>query len=428
MSDSTTPLNTLNLQSIFGSAVAGFGVAGPLCVAVSGGADSMALLHLATGWAAENGADLYALTVDHGLRKEAAAEAEMVAAWCAENSVPHSILRWNHNITPDGNLQAEARLARYRLMGEWCSKRDCNVLLTAHHSDDQAETVLMRLMRGSGVDGLAAMAPGSPLPVPGVADDLKLFRPLLGVRRASLRDYAFEHALPFVDDPSNEDTGFDRVAVRRAVEMLGMDVPRLARTAQVMQAEQQALNWAMAEAAKTCIEISPHGFVGLNQTALGVLPPALATRLARRVVRAMGNAAYPPPRDRLERFTHAVLHGHAATLAGLAAAAGPDGQSLIFPEQPPAAMLLEGQAWQNWDARFAFNSGGEKAEILPRAALSATALGDEITGLLSGLPAAVRPSVPVLRTPDGTLWLPSFGLMPSGMRIELTIGHMFSAS
>lgn len=160
-------------------------------IAVSGGADSMALLACAARcWPGQ----VEGATVDHGLRPEARAEAGMVATWCAGQGIAHRILTLDAPLT--GNLQASAREARYGLLDAWREARGLGWLMTGHQADDQIETMLLRLNRGSGVGGLAAVR----------ARRGPLLRPLLGVRRAALRDYCLAHAIPFVDDPSNVDT------------------------------------------------------------------------------------------------------------------------------------------------------------------------------------------------------------------------------
>jgi tRNA(Ile)-lysidine synthase len=182
---------------------------GPLGVAVSGGGDSTALLLLLRAWAAGTGRAIAAVTVDHGLRAESAAEAASVAALCARHGIAHEILRWTR---PDrGNLQAMARDGRRALIADWASARGMGAVALGHTLDDQAETVLIRLGRGSGVDGLAAMAPVSE------ADGLPWLRPLLAVRRGTLRDWLRAEGVAWSEDPSNDDPAFARVRARRAL-------------------------------------------------------------------------------------------------------------------------------------------------------------------------------------------------------------------
>lgn len=186
-----------------------------VAVAVSGGADSFALLHMAQQWCRKKRINLQAFTVDHGLRAESKREAEAVAKWCAENNIPHEILFWEGE-KPKTGLQDAARIARKQLLGEACARRNISHLLLGHHADDQAETVLMRLQRGSGLKGVLGMRP--------LKQDefsaIEIIRPLLELRRQSLRDYAAVEKLPFHDDPSNEDTRFERTRVREALKHL----------------------------------------------------------------------------------------------------------------------------------------------------------------------------------------------------------------
>jgi len=178
---------------------------GPLGVAISGGGDSTALLLLLH--AARRA--VLAVTVDHGLRPESAAEAAAVGALCAARGIPHDTLVWAEG-PESGNLQARARQARRRLIADWARGRGIGDVALGHTLDDQAETVLLRLARGSGVDGLAAMAAVAE------GDGVRWHRPLLGIGRGALRDWLRGEGVAWIDDPSNEDPRFDRVRVRAA--------------------------------------------------------------------------------------------------------------------------------------------------------------------------------------------------------------------
>ena len=178
----------------------------PLGVAVSGGPDSLALLMLA---AAARAGRVSAATVDHRLRPGSNAEAEVVAAVCARLAVPHDTLRLDWPEPPDSNIQARARDARYAALAGWAADRGLAAVATAHHADDQAETLLMRLARGSGVGGLAGVQPRRPL-----GHGRLLVRPLLGWRRSDLAGIAAAAGLVPVDDPANRDARFDRTRAR----------------------------------------------------------------------------------------------------------------------------------------------------------------------------------------------------------------------
>ncbi|MCH8169255.1 MAG: tRNA lysidine(34) synthetase TilS, partial [Proteobacteria bacterium] len=172
-------------------------------VAISGGGDSTALLIIAARWAGKRGRAIAAATVDHGLRRESAAEAAGVAALCARLGIAHRILPAGDLAAAGGNLSAAAREARFALLGDWARARDLSAVLLGHTMDDQAETVLMRLARGSGAEGLAAMQPVLR------RDRMLWLRPLLGVRRAALRAVLRDAGIDWVEDPTNQDAHFD---------------------------------------------------------------------------------------------------------------------------------------------------------------------------------------------------------------------------
>lgn len=200
-------------------------------VAVSGGPDSMALLWLA---ATLFPGQVQAATVDHGLRSGSAAEARMVAAYCAREHVPHMTLKPRAPI--QGSLQAAARTERYALLDQWRDAQGLDHILTAHHADDQLETIIMRLNRSSGVGGLAAIR----------AANGAVLRPLLGWRRSELTQLALDQHLPFVDDPSNGDDRFDRARLRHALrQQTAIDPEAAARSARWLAEADEALDWAV---------------------------------------------------------------------------------------------------------------------------------------------------------------------------------------
>ncbi|MGB1548602.1 MAG: tRNA lysidine(34) synthetase TilS, partial [Alphaproteobacteria bacterium] len=184
-----------------------------LAVAVSGGTDSLALTLLAAEWAKARGGVVLALTVDHGLRREAAAEARQVGKWLRAQRIPHRILRWEGK-KPKTGIQEAAREARYGLLTERCRKEGILHLLLAHHQEDQAETFLFRMMRGSGIEGLAAM------PRLAEREDLRLLRPLLEIPKARLRATLEAAGQDWIEDPSNADRAFARVRLREAFPAL----------------------------------------------------------------------------------------------------------------------------------------------------------------------------------------------------------------
>lgn len=212
-------------------------------MAVSGGPDSLALLLLAHG--ALPGRVL-AATVDHGLRPESPAEAHAVAALCRRIGVPHEIA---HVHVAAGNLQERARAARYAALCASFARRGARVFATAHHAEDQAETVLMRLARGSGLAGLAGIRARRTIASPAPTGDCLVVRPLLAWRRAELAGVLSAAGVEAAEDPSNADPRFDRVRMReRLAAMPWLDPRAVARSAALLQEAEEAVDAAVAGA------------------------------------------------------------------------------------------------------------------------------------------------------------------------------------
>jgi tRNA(Ile)-lysidine synthase len=189
-----------------------------ILLAVSGGPDSIALMLLAAHWAGRLAAapPISVATVDHGLRKNAAHEAKMAGRWASELSLPHAILVWE-GVKPKSRIQERAREARYELLFQHAAKIGASCVMTAHHADDQAETILFRLLRGSGISGLAGMQNVSE------RNGLILARPLLDYAKADLIAFCNAKAHPFIEDPSNDDPRHARTRLRRLLAREGLD-------------------------------------------------------------------------------------------------------------------------------------------------------------------------------------------------------------
>src|SRR5712671_1261567 len=210
-----------------------------IVLAVSGGPDSIALMWLAARWrrALARGPRLIAVTVDHGLRPGAAAEARYVKRLARSLDLPHRTLRWT-GPKPKTGLPAAARTARYRLLAQAARASGATHILTAHTRDDQAETLLMRLLRGSGIGGLAAMARESE------RDGVLLARPFLHVSKSQLVATLKKAKIGFADDPTNRDTSFTRPRLRAIMPVLaaeGGDARNLARLASRLARANQAV-------------------------------------------------------------------------------------------------------------------------------------------------------------------------------------------
>lgn len=282
-------------------------------IAVSGGPDSLALLLLA---AEAMPGRVEAATVDHRLREGSADEAEAVARVCATLSVPHQILTARWAEPPTANVQARARAERYVLLGAWASEAKLAAVVTAHHADDQAEGLLMRLARGAGVAGLGGTRARRAL-VEGVV----LVRPLLGWRKAELGEVVAAAGMTPADDPSNRDPRHDRVRMREwLAEAEWADPARLAASAAWLGEADEALDWALARLVPERVVCEQIGGDGDAVTVdANDLPRELQRRLLLVAFARMGAAA--PRGADLARAMAALERGETVTLAGLKLAA-----------------------------------------------------------------------------------------------------------
>jgi tRNA(Ile)-lysidine synthase len=325
-----------------------------LGLAVSGGSDSLSLLVLAVEWARDRGRGVVAATVDHGLRPEALAEAEGVAAICAQLGVPHDILTWSHFGRSGGAPgQAEARRARHALLAGWALARDVGIIALGHTRDDRIETFLMRARQGSGWHGLAGPLPLAPSPVWPEGRGLQLCRPLMAFAREELRDELRARSIGWVDDPSNEAERYERVRTRQLVARLepeGRD-----RIIRIMGAAIDARVAALA-GARAALDLCQHDG---NETTLPLavisgLAEDAKLRLVEALVMAAGGAETRPRLEALERLSGRLVEvggmSGGMTLAG--AWVRRKGASIGF-SPAPARRGAEEAAPPAWDRAHA---------------------------------------------------------------------------
>ncbi len=287
-----------------------------LLLAVSGGPDSMAMLDLVRRcWAGP----VAAATVDHGLRPESAGEADMVASFCVGFEVPHAILRPSAPIT--GSLQSAARAARYDLLHSHADLCHAACIVTAHHADDQLETMLMRLARGSGVGGLAGVR----------ARNGRIIRPLLGFRKAELVAYCEQQGIAFVSDPSNANPDFDRVRMRSALAQFDAVDPLMAvRSAEALAEAAAALDWITEREALSAIVASDAG-VELRSI---LYPPGLLRRLVGRCLDVI-QPGLAPRGAQIDRLIGALHSGEQAMIGDILCRPSADGTGWHFAPAPP---------------------------------------------------------------------------------------------
>lgn len=279
----------------------------PLCdrqavgLAVSGGADSLALLLLVARWR-EGRAEaprIFVYSVDHGLRPEAAGEAAFVVTEATKLGLPARALRWEGS-KPASGLQVAARTARYRLIAEAMAADGAELLLTAHHLADQAETVLMRLAHGSGVEGLRGMDAWA------FVEGCEIYRPLLGTDPGMLCDLVDAAGLVPVDDPSNRDRDYERVRWRQLLPQLaalGLDAARLGTFAQRMADADAVIGDATEVEHMALVALPSAGHTELPHDRFALLPRAVAVRLLGQVLGTIGGNRKPHALGPLERLS-----------------------------------------------------------------------------------------------------------------------------
>jgi tRNA(Ile)-lysidine synthase len=282
----------------------------PGAVAVSGGGDSIALMHLLAGWAKKKRRPLpHVVTVDHGLRAESAKDARAVLRWAKAAGLKSHALRWD-GPHPKADIEAAAREARYRLMGEWAKKNKIAALYVAHTRDDQAETFLLRLMRGSGLDGLAAMRAIASYPLASFRE-LMVVRPLLAMEREQVRAHLKSAGHDWLEDAMNLDERFARVRLRKAwsaLEGAGLNKARLAGAAAHLARAREALDEVtQAVLTRSCRRYKSG--LQFDPAALTSAPREIGLRALAQMLMIVSGHAYRPRFERLERLFDRLARG-----------------------------------------------------------------------------------------------------------------------
>lgn len=377
-----------------------------LAVAVSGGPDSLCLSLLLQRWVLSRHGRITALTVDHGLRPESAAEARQVRRWLAAQGITHRTLRWDRGTDAPplgGGLQAAAREARYRLLGTACRESGILHLALAHQRDDQAETFLLRLARGSGRDGLAAMAVASD------RNGIRLLRPLLSVPRSRLAATLRAQRQEWIEDPSNANTAHARIRMRRLLPSLagaGVTAAHLAETSAALGRARRSMEDMVAALLAVAVETDPAGYLWLDPAAVAGAPVEVSQRALARCLMAIGGGAYAPRQERLLRLHRQIAAGRLTTGATLGGCriVSHKGRLLVCRELAAvgAACALAADLAMRWDGRFAveLRGGGGKSGRFQLAALGAAGyravLARQPELRRHPIPAIARPVLPAL--------------------------------
>lgn len=385
---------------------------GRIGVAVSGGSDSTALLLLMRDWAAARGRAIAAVTVDHGLRPESAAEAAAVSELCGRLGVPHATCR-RDAAALRGNLQAAAREARLALIAAWAAERDVAAVALGHTLDDQAETFVLRLARGSGVDGLAGM------PASGRVNGLTLLRPMLALRRAALRAWLAEAGVAWAEDPTNEDSRFDRVRARAALPALaalGIGPERLAATAGAMARSRAALEASAGELARLALTPGAGGDLALDPDAIADAPEELGLRVMAGALVWVSGARFRPRLRQTRAALAACVSG--ALGRGLTAhgcVLRPSGAGVAIRREPSRVAAPTRLASGRWDGRWRYVGPADASGRLRMGALGARELSKLAGWRQAGLARETLLSAPAVRDGERLVAAPLAGLGDPGL-------------
>ncbi len=345
---------------------------GLIGLAVSGGSDSMAMLHLMARAVPRAGAGLRVVTVDHRLRPEAAAEAAAVGRVCAGLGLAHEVLDWHHGPL-HGNLMETARQARYGLMAGWARRHGIGRVMVAHTADDQAETLLMGLARSAGLDGLSGMRPEWQ------QDGITFCRPFLRHSRAALRAYLLRHGRGWMDDPSNDNPARTRVRARRvlaALAPLGLGVDQLSAVARHLAAAQGVVQRAVARAAASIVT-ERAGSLRLDRPGLAGCEPEVERRLLLAVIGWIARPPHPPREAKLAALHQALRQGRDATLGGVRFRWQGETCTVTREARACGGPVAAGQIW---DGRWIVTGGPGEIRALGAAGLRACP-GWRATGL-----------------------------------------------
>ncbi len=337
----------------------------PLALAVSGGRDSMALCMLADRWACAQGRRVVCLTVDHGLRHGSVQEAEQVGRWLAARGIEHHVLNWI-GPKPRTRIQEKARDARYGLLTDWCRSNGVRDLALAHQLEDQAETFVMRLGRGSGPDGLAGMS--AVVEMQGV----RVIRPLLGVSRGALAQTLKDCGQDWLDDPSNRNHAFERIRIRDHLPLLagaGYPPEQIAGLAAAFGHLRTLAERETATLLADVCHVHPAGFAEIDTHLLGTVPRLFSTRALARVAACVGGAAYPAERQKLADLYDWVCAGDIGKSLCLARCRFQKGKGGLIVSREnrglPKQQLDITQDEISWDGRFRlyFNGSLENEDM-----------------------------------------------------------------
>jgi tRNA(Ile)-lysidine synthase len=347
----------------------------PIAIAVSGGPDSMALLHLAQRYFTH----ITALTVDHQLRPESNAEAQQVNQWCSTLGIPHHILCWQHEAIHSG-MPEKARDARYALMQDWCLRHDILHLFTAHHANDQIETIIFRLLRKSHLEGLAGILPVSS------RNAMTLHRPLLNCFKEELLEWLSKEQIPYLTDPTNSSLRYSRNALRVSLSTLPhAQKKRIIQLSNYLHNFRNQLEYKLAESLNLCFAFEQAGYGTLKKSAFLSQPAELQPRMVQIICQHISGNHSPVRSEKIHRLTDALKDSSPPkkhTLHGTVFTPLPDksGWLVLREKQKIVTRQPLRTGAQCWDGRFLVTYHGQ-------------AKNDVFIGALGTPPKHLRPAL-----------------------------------
>lgn len=363
----------------------------PLAVALSGGADSLALLLLAHELAKERGSDVVALTVDHNLRLESKAEALCVGKWAKERGIKHVILEWVGD-KPPSRLQEKARKARYALLTEWCKNNQISTLLLGHHQQDQEETFWLRLSSGSGLDGLGGIKKRT------TRNGIVFFRPLLDFSKERIKATLLAQNQEWIEDPSNQNPHFFRGRLRNFFQEEGLSSFRLLQVIKKLQRDADFIQSSLQKTIETTVQVHDGGYLTVKRQFFNELHPAIGSRLLSFLLQWFSNADYAPRTTQVAGILDKIKRGSTFTMGGIYWTFSRE-DIFLFREMNAIAegfLLAPLQEKTLWDQRFWIDP--KLKEYVPKETMlgslgAVPSLKKEVHSLI---PARVWPTLPAL--------------------------------
>jgi len=334
------------------SAIGGFETSPTIAIAVSGGADSMALLLLTHDWVQKHGGKVIGLTVDHGLRPESTQEAQTVCGWCNDRGIEHHILSAQNSIFRiEAKTQDAARRARYGLLTEWCKKNHVLHLLTAHHQGDQVETLFFRLSAGSGIDGLASM------PMVSIMNGVRVIRPLIEIKKYELQIFLNKKKQKWIEDLTNRKLHYTRNLIRMKLEGNSHIQSSAHNVAERYGNIRNHMENKLASYLTKSVYIFPGGYGYIDLESFSAMPNEYAKRALSALLQTLNGDEHPPRTYKLQRLYKEILERsiRRRTLGGCQLIYQAKYNRLLVCREPKAmenALALPPHSRAIWDNRF----------------------------------------------------------------------------